>query len=589
MTLRIDRIPNRNYRPTILLREHRREGQRIVKKTLCNLTAVQPTLVAGIEILLAGGIALDSPAGAFRIVRTLPHGAAAAVLGCLKQLGLERILGRSKTRNRQIAVGALAARLLNPDSKLATARRLSPDTADSSLGAMLQLGAVSGNEVLAMLKWLSERQKHIQGSLARRHLKRGTLMLYDVTSSYVEGRCNALADYGYNRDRKKDKMQLVYGLLCSAEGCPVAIEVFRGNTSDAATLAPQIATLKKRFDIEHIALAGDRGLINARIRSHLHDCGLDWISALKAPDIRKLCAQSQQRPSALDPAQLADDQVAEIISDDFPGERLMVCLNPRRREDRRRNREQLLDATESALSDIAATVSRKGATLHSPTDIARRVQQQIGKWKMTKHFDIQIAERSLTWQRCQSRIDAESRLDGIYVIRTSLDATVIGSLQAVESYKSLYQVERAFRCLKTDLDLRPVYVYSETSVRGHALLCMLAYYVEWHLRRQLAPLLFEDHDRSQARTKRTSPVEKAQVSERAKRKADRKKTDDGYTVSSFRSLLECLSACSLVEIAPKSHPQHTFILCAEPTPIQNKAFQLLKLNPRELVPMKLTA
>ena len=213
-------------------------------------------------------------------------------------------------------------------------------------------------------------------------------------------------------------------------------------------MAPQIAILKKRFDIEHIALAGDRGLINARIRSHLHDCGLDWISALKAPDIRKLCTHSQQRPPALDPAQLADDQVAEIISDDFPGERLMVCLNPRRREDRRRNREQLLDATESALSDIAATVSRKGATLHSPTDIARRVQQQIGKWKMTKHFDIQIAERSLTWQRRQSRIDAESRLDGIYVIRTSLDATVIGSLQAVESYKSLYQVERAFRYLK---------------------------------------------------------------------------------------------------------------------------------------------
>ena len=549
---------------------------------------MQPTVVAGIEILLAGGIALDSPAGAFRIVRTLPHGAAAAVLGCLKQLGLERILGRSKARNRQITVGALAARLLNPDSKLATARRLSSDTANSSLGAMLQLGAVSGNEVLAMLKWLSERQKHIQGSLARRHLKHGTLMLYDVTSSYVEGRCNALADYGYNRDRKKGKMQLVYGLLCSAEGCPVAIKVFRGNTSDAATLAPQIATLKKRFDIEHIALAGDRGLINARIRSHLLDSGLDWISVLKAPDIRKLCAHSQPHPPALDPAQLADDQVAEIISDDFPGERLMVCLNPRRREDRQRNREQLLDATESALSDIAAAVRRKGATLHSPTDIARRVQQQIGKWKMTKHFDIQIAERSLTWQRHQSRIDAESRLDGIYVIRTSLDAAAIGSLQAVESYMSLCQVERAFRCLRTDLDLRPVYVNSETSVRGHALLCMLAYYVEWHLRRQLAPLLFEDHDRSQARTQRTSPVEKAQVSEHAKRKADRKKTDDGYTVSSFRSLLECLSACSLVEMAPKSHPEHTFILCAEPTPIQNKAFQLLKLNPRELVPMKLT-
>ena len=533
MAFRIDKIPNRNYPPTLLLRQYWREGKRIRKKTLGNLTHLPPSIIAGFEILLKGGIAFDRDQPPLTAIRSLPHGAVLAVLDTLKQLDLKRILSRTKNRNQQLACAAIVARILNPASKLATARSLS---AESSLGELLDLGPVSGNELLELLDWLVQRQPWIEKSLARRHLKDATLVLYDVTSSYVEGQCNALAAFGHNRDGKKGKKQIVFGLLCSADGCPVAVEVFRGNTADPLTLGPQIAKLKQRFSMDRIAQVGDRGMITtARIREQLRLSELDWISTLKSTDIRKLVSAPPGQ-AALRPEQLEDDAVAEVSSPDFPSERLIVCFNPRRKEDRRRNREQLLTATEKELQHIAASVSRKGSRLQGKVNIAKRVEQGIGKFKMRKHFAIDIQERQLTWQRREDTLKAESRLDGIYVIRTSLDKSTLDAFKTVESYKNLSQVERAFRNMKSGLEVRPIYVYNADHVRGHVFLCMLAYYVEWHMRRKLAPILFEDDDRERARRQRPTPVSKARPSDRARRKAATKKTADGLDVSSFASL-----------------------------------------------------
>ena len=529
MSYHLESIPNRNSRPTLLIREAWREGKRIRKKTRANLTGMPEPLVNGIRALLKGGIALESVEDAFTIRRALPHGHVAAGLATLRRLGLVRLLHRHPGRQRDLAIGAILARLLDPGSKLAAARHLSPDTAASSLGAVLGLGPVSGNELLDMLDWLLRRQRHIEKSLAHRHLGEATLILYDVTSSFLEGGCCPLAAFGHNRDGKKGKKQIVFGLLCTEEGCPVAVEVFAGNRGDPMTLGAQIAKIRDRFGVGRVALVGDRGMITtARIRQELEPATLDWISALKATDIRKLLRQQRAdggEPAPLCPEALVPDQVAEIVSPEFPGERLLVCLNPRLREQRARKREALLEATEEILETIAQGLGRPGAPHRGRDWINRRVGREANRRKVEKHFQITVTDDALTWSRNQEKIAAEARLDGLYVIRTSLDAATMGPGEVVEAYKSLSRVEQAFRLLKTTrLQVRPVYVYNADRVRAHLFLCMLAYYVEWHLRRRLAPLLFEDDDRQQARAKRTSPVQPAQISDRAKAKADTKTT-----------------------------------------------------------------
>ena len=597
MSFHVETIPNRNSPPTILLREAWREGPRIRKKTRGNLTGMAPRLIEGIRTVLKGGVALSSLDDAFTITRALPHGHVAAVLGTVRKLGLTRLVHRENRRERDLAIAAIVARVLGPRSKLATARGLSPDTAETSLGAVLGLGAVSGNEMLAMLDWLLGRQRHIERSLAHRHLAQGTLILYDVTSSFLEGRCCPLAAFGHNRDAKKGKKQIVFGLLCAADGCPVAVEVFAGNTADPSTLGAQVSKIRERFRIARVALVGDRGMITtARIRDELVPGGLDWISALKSTDLRKLLnapkaerdAKRADAGAPLRPEALVPDSVAQITAPQFPGERLMVCLNPRLKEERARKREALLQATEATLVEIARIVRQPGARLRGRDRINRRVGREANRRKVEKHFDITVTDDALTWARNEEKIEAEARLDGIYIVRTSLDEAAIGVGEAVEAYKSLATVERAFRCIKTTrLKVRPVFVYSAEHVRAHVLLCMLAWYVEWHLRRRLAPLLFEDDDRKAARAKRTSPVQQAEVSERARAKADTKTTRDGFPVHSMDTLLADLATVTLNEVTLPGAPQQVFPVMARPTALQHKAFELLEIDPGKLVPSTL--
>ena len=590
MSYHVETIPNRNSPPAILLRKAWREGKRIRKKTIANLTHLPANITDGIRRLLKGGIVVDSPLEACVVQRSLPHGHVAAVLGLCRQLGLPQLLNRTASRTRDLALAAVVARVLSPASKLATARQLSPDSAASSLGAVLGLGKVKGNEVLNMLDWLLKRQPWIERGLARRYLQQGTLVLYDMTSSYLEGRCCPLARFGYNRDRKHGKKQIAIGLLCNAEGCPIAVQVFEGHTADPGTVTAQITKLKKHFDVQRIALVGDRGMLTtARIRETVSPAGLDWISALKTADLRRLLKPLKDGSSApLQPESLPADQVAEIVSPDFPGERLMVCLNPRLAKERARKREALLQDTGKILQGIADSVSRKGSKLRGCEQINRRVGRDANRRKVEKHFDIVVTDDELKFERKAEKIAAEARLDGIYIVRTSLDKDAIGTNEAVEAYKSLSRVERAFRNMKSSrLEVRPIYVYNADRVRAHVFLCALACHVEWHLRRQLAPLLFQDQDHEGARSNRASPVEPAQTSESAQRKSASKITAEGLPVHSLTTLLEDLGTQALNTMHLPNNPDNCFTVLTQATPVQSRAFELLEVEPDKLFPVGL--
>ncbi len=577
MAFNIERVPNQTAKPAILLRQAWREGHRIRKKTIANLSQLPPEIIDGFRTVLKGGVAVQTVEELLQIERSLPHGAVVAVLGTARHLGFQRLLHRQASRQRQLALATIIARVLDPDSKLATARQLSPQTATSSLGALLDLGPVHGNELLAMLDWLRSRQPWIERTLARRHLRDATLLLYDVSSSYGEGRCCPLAACGPNRDGKQGKRQFVFGLLCNSSGCPIAVEVFPGNPADPSRVAAQVRQLQARFQIARIALVGDRGMLTtARIRDDLQPAGLAWISALKATDLRKLA-----RSSALLPDQLVPDAVAEISSPDFPDERLLVCLNPRLRQERRRQREDLLQATIRPLEQVALEV-REGR-LSGAARIGRRLGREANRYKVAKLFEFEVTDNTFRWQRNQRRIADEAHLDGISIVRTSLPD--LPATAAVEAYKSLAVVERAFRSTQSHLRLRPVSVYTTEHVRGHVFLCMLSYYLEWHLRRRLAPLLFEDHDRDAARSRRSTPVAPAQTSPSADRKAATKQTAEGLPVPSFRTLLEDLSSVVLNTVRLPGPAAAQVPIVTQPTPLQHRAFSLLEVNPNQIVPM----
>jgi transposase len=437
------------------------------------------------------------------VTRSLPHGHVAAALGTARKIGLDRILDPDGDRCRDLVLALLVSRILDPASKLATARALSPATATSSLGEMLRLGAVDEDELYIALDWLLERQPAIETALAKRHLNSGTLVLYDVSSSYMEGRCCPLAKRGYSRDRKKGTLQITYGLLCAPDGCPIAIEVFDGDTADPMTLATQIEKLKQRFRLDRVVMVGDRGMITqARITDEINSAGLDWITALRAPAIKGLLQSGALQLSLFD-----QRDMASITTSDFPDERLVVCRNPDLAAERSRKREELLVATERDLARIQAAVVRRRAPLRGAAEIALAVGAVINRHKMAKHFEINISAEAFNFARKTAEIAAEAALDGIYVVRTNLPAETCDDATTVRSYKSLALVERAFRCVKSaDLEIRPVYHCLADRVRAHVLLCMLAYYLEWHMRQGLAPMLFEDADKQAAETLRTSVV-----------------------------------------------------------------------------------
>jgi hypothetical protein len=572
----IETVPNRNSPPAVLLRESYRDGGKIKKRTLLNLSAWPAEQVEGLRIVLKGGTAVPPGQDPFTVTRSLPHGHVAAILGAIRGAGLDRILGPEGNRPRDLVLAMIVNRIIAPASKLATARMLDEPTACTSTGRVLGLGPVAAPELYEALDWLLARQAEVEKRLARKHLKGGCLVLYDVSSSYVEGRCCELARFGYNRDRKKGKLQIVYGLLCAADGCPVAIEVFEGNTGDPKTLAAQIGKLKQRFKLSRVALVSDRGMItDARIREELEPAGLDWITALRAPAIQALAADGGPLQMSL----FDERDMAEISSPDFPGERLVVCRNRELALERARKRRELLDVTEKDLAFIEAAVDRKRNPLRGRDKIGMAVGAIIGKRKMAKHFELSIEDASFTFRRKEDGIAAEAMLDGLYVIRTSLPKEAIGAQDAVSAYKSLSQVERAFRSLKTvDLEIRPIHHWLSDRVRAHVFLCMLTYYVEWHMRQKLAPMLFNDEDKEAALASRPSPVAKALRSDRAKAKNASKRTEDGQPAHSFHTLIADLGTLCLNEAVAVTNPNYALAMTTRPTPLQQKALDLLGVS-----------
>src|SRR6201996_6410578 len=516
-------IPNRGSPPAVLLRESYREAGKTKNRTLANLSDWPSERIELFRAVLRGDKLAPIGSNGFEIRRSLPHGHVLAALTTARRIGLDDLLPRrAPQRRRDLALALIVARLLDPAAKLATARMLDSATASHSLGETLSLGSVSAREIYATLDWLGSEQTFIENQLARRHLKNGTLVLYDVTSTYLEGRCCPLARHGYSRDSRGDRPQLVIGLLCAADGCPVAVEVFEGNTADPATVAAQITKLKQRFRLRHVVMVGDRGMLtSARIEQALRPAGLDWITALRGPAIQQLAEAGTLQLSLFDTRDMA-----EISSPDYPGERLVVCKNPLLAAERQRKRDELLALTETDLRKVQARLTREKNPLRGAGEIGKAVGAVLGKRKMAKHFEPAITEHSFDFTRKTDAIAEEARLDGFYALRTSLPAEQIDAAGTVRAYKSLAQVERAFRCMKTvDLALRPVFHWTAPRVRAHVLLCMLAYYLEWHMRQTLAPMLFDDHDRAAAEAGRTSPVAKATVSKAAYCKASTQRVD----------------------------------------------------------------
>jgi transposase len=568
-------VPNRNSPPAILLRESYRENGKVKTRTLANISHLGSRKIEALRLALLGSLAASgSPLpDSFRISRSLPHGHVAAVLGCLRNRQLDSILDPVPGRQRDLVIAMIVARIIEPASKLATARGLHSDTLHHSLGEVLHLDSASEAELYQAMDWLLPRQARIEQELAKRQFVHGGPVLYDLTSTYFEGRHCPLGKLGHSRDDKSGKPQIVFGLLTSALGCPVAVEVFAGNTSDPKTVAAQVDKLRQRFGLSDVVLVGDRGMItSARIREDLPAAhGIQWISALRASQIQKLAKDGQLQMSLFDTTDLV-----EIAHPDFPGERLIACFNPLLAEERSRKRPDLLAATEKQLEKIAAATRRPKRPLRGKQNIGLRAGKILNRYKMGKHFQLRMEDDSFHYERKTANIEREESLDGVYVIRTSLRKEALSPQQVVASYKSLSGVERAFRSLKTvDLHVRPIHHRLPDRVRAHILLCMLAYYVDWHMRQLLAPMLFDDDDKPQAQAARTSIVAPSQRSPAARRKALTKQTSEGMKVHSFQTLLGDLATIVKNRIQPADKNIAAFEMLTQPTAIQQRAFDLL--------------
>ena len=528
----IEKVPNRNSPPAVLLRESYREGDQVKKRTLANLSKLPDDIIDNLKLALKGAT-LSMNEGIpnhFEVIRSLPHGHVMAILETIKKLGLDKIISEKSSRIRNLVVAMIVARIINPKSKLATARGFNSETGSQSLGQLLDLEKADEDELYNALDWLLEKQEKIEKHLAIKHLESGTLVLYDVTSTYLEGNGCELGKYGYNRDKKKGKTQIVFGLLCSAKGCPIAVEVFEGNTSDGATLSGQIEKVRKGWGIENVVWVSDRGILtNSKIKELVKPIeGLDYITGLTKPQIRKLAEVEVIQLGLFDQVNLV-----EFESEDYPDERLIACRNPFIAQKNQLQREALLEAVEKELDLIVQATQREKRALKGQDKIALRVGKILNQFKVNKYYNLEITEEGFSYQRKLELIAQETALDGVYVLRTSLESTLMDAATTVKAYKSLSQVEEAFRCYKSiDLKVRPIYHYKGDRVKAHIFLCMLAYYVEWHLKQCLAPLLFEDEEIDDG----SLNVIKASRSESAQSKERKKRNQENFPVHSFRTL-----------------------------------------------------
>jgi transposase len=567
----IETVPNRNSRPAILLREGWREDKKTVKRTLANLSDWPQPKIEALRRVLRDE-ALVSPEDLLTTRQTLPHGHVEAILAMIHQLDLEAVISSKRCRERDLVVAMIVQRLIDPCSKLATTRAWHTTTLAEDRG----VADANEDELYAAMDWLGKRQERIEKKLAARHLTEGGLVLYDVTSSSYEGRTCPLAHFGHNRDGDKHLPIIVYGVMTDGEGRPVAVEVYAGNTGDPTTVGDQVEKLRQRFGLQRVVLVGDRGMLTQpqidKLQKH-PGCG--WITALTSGAIRELVAKGALQLSLLDQKNLA-----EITSPDYPGERLMVCHNPLLEEERARKRQALIEATEKSLTKIAKEVARRKNKPLTAAEIGLKVGKVLGRYKVGKHFDCQIGAGSFTCSRRQEGIDQETQLDGIYVLRTSEPVERLSAEDTVRSYKSLAEVERAFRCLKgIDLLVRPIRHRTEERVPAHIFLCLLAYYVEWHLRRAWAPLLFEDEDRREER-KRRDPILPAEPSASAEAKKRSRQTVDGLPVHSFRTLLAELA--SRARVTYEIQAAEATLTCKqlpEPTALQARAYELIRTFP----------
>jgi hypothetical protein len=572
----VETIPNRGSRPTVLLREAWREGKKIRRRTVGNITALPENQIEQIRRTLKGEHLVSSD-DAFEILRTRPHGHVAAVVGTMHKLGIPELLSTRKHPKRQRALAMIAARILDPCSKLATAQKVDPGALSSSLGEVLGVEGADADDLYEAMDWLQRGQARIETKLARRHVSEGDRVLWDVTPVPFESHTCKLAAWGRPKRGGRSQRQVVFGLLATPEGVPVAVEVFRGNTADPDTVGPALDRLQVRFELKKVTMVGDRGMItNARIDEELRPRGVDWITALRAPTIKSLMKDGG-------PLQLSlfDEQdLAEIYSPDFPGERLVACRNPLLAEDRARTREELLRATEEKLAKVQARIRSQRRPLRGEDAIGVAVGKVLGASKVAKHFRYQITDSAFSFERKLASIEAEAALDGIYVIRTSVPEVELGAEDVVRAYKDLSEVEQAFRVMKGfALEVGPIRHRLEERVRVHVFLCMLARYVRWHMEQALAPLLLSDHDPEGAEIRRSSVVAPARRSRDGERKVRSQRTDDGDPARSFDTLMEDLKTLTKNETRLEG-TEVTFDKYTRPTPLQEKAFELLAVSHR---------
>ena len=567
----VDIVPNRKSRPAVLLREGWREGKKVCKRTVANLSDWPARKVELLRRVLRDE-PLVSPTEAFAIERSLPHGHVEVVLETIRRIGLDTLIGAKRSRQRDLVLAMIVERLIAPCSKLATTRAWHSTT----LAEELAVGDADEEQLYAAMDWLLARQARIENKLAGRHLSDGGQVLYDVSSSYFEGRSCPLVQFGHSRDGKRGRPIVVYGVLTDAQGRPVSVEVYPGNTGDPSTVPDQVEKLKGRFGLKRVVLVGDRGMLTqTQIEVLKTHPGIGWISALRSEKVRQLVDLGALQLSLFD-----EQNLAEIASRDFPGERLTACFNPLLAEERRRKRDELLAATQAALAKIRAEVRRRTRTPLSAAQIGQKVGRVINRHKMGKHFEVTIEDGAFSYRRREQAIAREAQLDGLYVIRTSEAQEQLSAEQAVRSYKNLARVERAFRTLKgIDLRIRPIHHRNEDRVRAHIFLCLLAYYVEWHLRQAWAELLFDDETLPRERLHR-DPVAAAKPSKAAQKKKSQRRTEEGLPIHSFSTLMaelgtRCRHRCRL-----KADPDTPSIeQDTEPTPLQARALGLIRMFP----------